>query len=158
MKIYQEKSLRNFEFWSGAKRTADILWEKLGYEAFDTIENELEMEYPEGMSDTQINDLFWFDTDYIATLLGYRNWEHLEKGDEPITIICTNIEWDVDEDEDETPEDLPAVVKIVLDDEDDIGDYLEAKESGDEDDFIADRLSGEYGYCVNSFEMEEGDK
>jgi hypothetical protein len=155
MKIYTEQSLRNFEFWSGAIARADIIKEKLGYDAFDTIENELEMDYPEGMSDTQINDLFWFDEDYIATLLGYRNWEHLENGDEPITIICTNIEWDVDEDEDETPEDLPTVVKIVLDDEDDIGDYLEAKENGDEDDFIANRLSDEYGYCVNSFEMEE---
>ena len=106
------------------------------------------------MDETQVNDMFWFETDYIATLLGYRNWEHLEKGNDPIKIKCTNVEWDIDEDE-EIPDDLPTSVEILLDDEDDIGDYLEAKESGDEDDFIANKLSDEYGYCVNSFEMEE---
>jgi hypothetical protein len=154
MKIYTEQSLYNFDFWSGAKTTADYIKENFGYDAFDTIESELEMEYPEGMSDTQINDIFWFGEDYIARLLGYRNWEHLEKGDKPITITCTNIEWDIDEDE-EIPDNLPSVAAIDLEDEDDIGDYLEAKEMGDESDFIADRLSDEYGYCVKSFEMEE---
>ena len=154
MKIYTEQSLSNFKFWSGAEATAETLWEKIGREAFDTIENAFEMDYPEGMDETQINDIFWFETNYIATLLGYRNWEHLEKGDKPITITCTNIEWDIDEDE-EIPDNLPSVAAIDLEDEDDIGDYLEAKEMGDEDDFIADRLSDEYGYCVKSFEMEE---
>ena len=154
MKIYQEKSLRDFEFWSGAKTTAETIWNNFREEGFDTIERELEMDYPDGMDETQINDIFWFETDYIATLLGYRNWEHLEKGNDPIKIKCTNVEWDVDEDE-EIPDDLPTSVEILLDDEDDIGDYLEAKESGDEDDFIADRLSDEYGYRVNGFEMEE---
>lgn len=154
MKIYREESLKGFDFWSGARTTADTIWDKFGEEGFDTIERELEMDYPEGMDETQINDIFWFETDYIAMLLGYRNWEHLEKGNDPIKIKCTNIEWDIDEDE-ETPDDLPTSVEILLEDKDDIGDYLEAKESGDEDDFISNKLSDEYGYCVNGFEMEE---
>ena len=91
MKIYQEKSLRDFEFWSGAKTTAETIWNNFREEGFDTIERELEMDYPDGMDETQINDLFWFETDYIATLLGYRNWEHLEKGNDPIKIKCTNV-------------------------------------------------------------------
>ena len=150
MTIKSEQSLRNFEFWSGARTNARLLT----YEELDRIEVELEYFYPDGMDETQVNDRFWFETDYIATLLGYRNWEHLEKGNDPIKIKCTNVEWDIDEDE-EIPDDLPTSVEILLDDEDDIGDYLEAKESGDEDDFIANKLSDEYGYCVNSFEMEE---
>lgn len=154
MKIYTEKSLRDFEFWSGAKTTAETIWDKLGGDAFDTIEQEWELEYPDGMDETQVNDMFWFETDYIATLLGYRNWAHLEKGNDPIKIKCTNIEWDIDEDE-ETPDDLPTEVEILIDDEDEIADYLEAKEDGDEDDFIADKLSDEYGYSVDDVYFEE---
>lgn len=154
MKIYTEKSLHNFEFWSGAKTTAETIWDKFGQEGFDTIESNLEMDYPDGMDETQINDLFWFEEDYIATLLGYRNWEHLERGNDPIEIKCTNIEWDIDEDE-EVPNDLPTEVEILIDDKDDIADYLEAKENGDEDDFISNKLSDEYGYCVEAFDFEE---
>ena len=41
MKIYSENSLRNFEFWSGAKDFAS----KLTVEELDTIENSLEVIY-----------------------------------------------------------------------------------------------------------------
>lgn len=82
MKIYKEDSLSNFEFWSGATRTADILWEKIGREAFDRIENILEDCYPEGIDETQINDIFWFEADWIAEMLGYDSWEQLERGNE----------------------------------------------------------------------------
>lgn len=149
MKIYTEKSLRNFEFWSGAKTTAETIWDKFGGDAFDTIEEELELEYPDGMDETQINDMFWFETDYIATLLGYRNWEHLERGNDPIKIKCTNIEWDIDEDE-EIPDDLPTEVEILIDDEDDIGDFIE-----DEDYCITQWLKNEYGYDVDDVDFEE---
>lgn len=149
MKIYTEKSLHNFEFWSGAKTTAETIWDKFGQEGFDTIEQELELEYPDGMDETQINDLFWFEEDYIATLLGYRNWEHLKRGSDPIKIKCTNIEWDIDEDE-ETPDDLPTEVEILIDDKEDIGDFIE-----DEDYYITQWLKNEYGYDVDGVDFEE---
>lgn len=149
MKIYTEKSLHNFEFWSGAKTTAETIWDKFGQEGFDTIESNLEMDYPDGMDETQINDLFWFETDYIATLLGYRNWAHLERGSDPIKIKCTNIEWDIDEDE-ETPDDLPTEVEILIDDKEDIGDFIE-----DEDYYITQWLKNEYGYDVDDVDFEE---
>lgn len=150
MKIYREETLRSFDFWSGGKRVADYLWDKFGGDAFDTIEREWDLEYPDGMDETQVNDMFWFETDYIATLLGYRNWEHLERGDDPIKIKCTNIEWDIDEDDDAT--DLPTDVEILLEDKDDIGDYLE-----DEEYYIAEWLSNEYGFCVDGYSFEEED-
>lgn len=149
MKIYTEKSLHNFEFWSGAKTTAETIWDKFGQEGFDTIESNLEMDYPDGMDETQINDLFWFEEDYIATLLGYRNWEHLERGNDLIKIKCTNIEWDIDEDE-ETPDDLPKDVEILIDDKEDIGDFIE-----DEDYYITQWLKNEYGYDVDGVDFEE---
>ena len=76
MKIYSETSLHNFEFWSGAVDTAKALT----YEQLDTIECILEDLCPDGMSDTEINDLFWFEEDTIAEWLGFSSWENFEAG------------------------------------------------------------------------------
>lgn len=62
MKIYKDESLSNFEFWSGAKDFANKLTES----EFKLIENTLEELYPDGMSETQINDLFWFEDEWIC--------------------------------------------------------------------------------------------
>ena len=75
MKIYSEKSLRNFEFWSGAKENANELTES----QFNEVENILEYMYPEGMSETEINDLFWFDFDTIKEWLGITDEEDEEE-------------------------------------------------------------------------------
>lgn len=69
-----------------------------------------------------------------------------------IKIYCYNIDWDTDE---EDVCELPESVLLTLEDEYDVDDYCEYKENGDEDDFIADKLSDEYGFCVNSFEYKE---
>lgn len=71
--INEDKSLRDFDFWSGAKDTVGYLTS----DELDTIECLLEDAYPDGMTETQINDLFWFDTDVIAEWLGYSDWEEL---------------------------------------------------------------------------------
>lgn len=79
MKIYTENSLRNFEFWSGAKDTAKYLT----HNELDTIETVLEELYPDGVDETTINDIFWFDDDWIAELLGYESFEEImERGDD----------------------------------------------------------------------------
>lgn len=71
--ICEDKSLRDFDFWSGAKDTVDYLTS----DELDTIEDILEDAYPDGMTETQVNDLFWFDTDVIAEWLGYEDFESL---------------------------------------------------------------------------------
>ena len=58
MKIYTEKRLSQFEFWSGAKDTADRIWEEMGESGFDTVEAILEDTYPEGIDETTLNDIF----------------------------------------------------------------------------------------------------
>ena len=75
MKIYREQSLSNFEFWSGAKDRAQVLTDS----DFDTIEAMLEDLYPDGASETDINDFFWFEEDTIADWLGFESWEALER-------------------------------------------------------------------------------
>lgn len=74
------KSLSEFPFWSGACCRADILT----YEQFDRLDYLL----PDAMnwnetdnipSETEINDLFWFEDDFIAQLLGFDSWKDLER-------------------------------------------------------------------------------
>lgn len=75
MKIYTEIRLENFEAWSGG---ADTLC-TLTHEQCETLESILEDLYPDGMSETELNDLLWFDDDTIAEWLGFSDWEALEK-------------------------------------------------------------------------------
>lgn len=73
MKVYSEQSLGDFEFWSGAKDTVKYLTA----EQMDTVEAILEDVYPDGMTNTEINDIFWFEEDTIAEWLGYNSFEEL---------------------------------------------------------------------------------
>ena len=72
-----EESLKNFQFWGGAEDTAKYLTE----EEFYTIEGILEDAYPEGITETEINDFFWFEDDTIAEWLGYSNFEEIMEED-----------------------------------------------------------------------------
>lgn len=75
MKIYKEISLCDFEPWSGAKCRFD----ELTRDECEQLESILEDLYPDGMDETQLNDLLWFEEDWIAEQLGYKDWEHLER-------------------------------------------------------------------------------
>lgn len=67
MKIYREGSLSNFEFWSGAILNA----EEFTLEELDQITAELEtLDDGDGYDETQINDLMWFEPEYLASLIG----------------------------------------------------------------------------------------
>ena len=66
MKVYSEINLRDFEFWSGAKSNAETLTS----EQLDIVESILEDAYPDGISETKINDFFWFEFDTIREWLG----------------------------------------------------------------------------------------
>lgn len=66
MTIKTEQNLRYFEFWSGAKSNAEMMT----CEELDSVENELEALYPEGMTDTEINDLLGLILTMFATSSG----------------------------------------------------------------------------------------
>ena len=74
MKITSETSISNFEFWSGAKSNA----EELSLSQFEQIEFILEDLYPDGISGTTLNDLFWFDFETIKEWLGISDEEEKE--------------------------------------------------------------------------------
>ena len=65
-----ESSLANFPFWSGAKYSSSLLT----VAEFDIIESNLEGIFADSIpSDTDINDLFWFEFDTIAEWIGYES-------------------------------------------------------------------------------------
>lgn len=71
MKVVNDICLSEFNFWSGAVDRAKYL----DKDEFDTIDDMLEELYPDGMSDVEINDFFWFEEDTIANWLGYADFE-----------------------------------------------------------------------------------
>lgn len=61
MKIVSEIPLSYFRFWGGAKDFASQLTDK----QFDMVEAMLEDCYPDGISETEVNDLFWFEQEAV---------------------------------------------------------------------------------------------
>lgn len=66
MKVFCERSLTSFEFWGGASLNARML----KYDELEDVEMMLEDIYPDGMGETLINDLFWFEFDFVCSLIG----------------------------------------------------------------------------------------
>ena len=66
MKITSEMSLKNFKAWSGAKDTLNKLIE---LDKCDELEFILDDLYPDGLSDTQLNDILWFEDEWIYETL-----------------------------------------------------------------------------------------
>lgn len=77
MIVTEEISLRDFEPWQGAIPT----YEALSVQELDQLERELEMQYPNGIDKTELNDLFWFDEDFIFQLAGHVEEEEDEDDD-----------------------------------------------------------------------------
>lgn len=77
MIVHYDLSLENFEAWSGGKDTKDCL----SHSDLETLEQHLTELYPDGMTDSELNDFLWFERDMIADLLGYRNADAMFDGD-----------------------------------------------------------------------------
>ncbi len=75
MRIYKDIDLNGFEPWAGATYTMGRLTRR----ELDTLQEAIEEIYPEGLSEIKVNDILWFETDWIAELLGYDDWDTLEE-------------------------------------------------------------------------------
>lgn len=72
MRIYKDFDANEFEAWSGAVDTLDrILNEGKGEE----LEELLDEIFPDGAEETEVNDLLWFDADYVFEMLGIADEE-----------------------------------------------------------------------------------
>ena len=67
MKVYEELNLKNFESWSGATETKNIIINEGKEQEFEELIEEL---FPNGVSATELNDCLWFDQEYVLDALG----------------------------------------------------------------------------------------
>lgn len=72
MKIYKELNLREFEPWSGAVDTYELIINNNKEEDFEFLIEEI---YPNGIDETTLNDLLWFDSDWVLESLGIEEEE-----------------------------------------------------------------------------------
>lgn len=68
MKVINENlSITDFEAWSGAIDTKQTIIDNDKENDFDSLIEEL---YPDGLTDTTLNDLLWHDSDWVYEQLG----------------------------------------------------------------------------------------
>ena len=64
--ILDNNGIENFDAWSGAIDTKETIINKGKADEFDSLIEEL---YPDGLTDTQLNDLLWFEEEWIFKML-----------------------------------------------------------------------------------------
>ena len=67
MKVYEDINLKDFESWSGATETKERIIKEGKEEEFEMLIEEM---YPNGIDATTLNDVLWFDNDWIYSCLG----------------------------------------------------------------------------------------
>lgn len=73
MKIINDnESLKDFKAWSGAIKTVEKIVDERKSEEFEQLIDEL---YPDGLTETQLNDILWFDSDWVFEQLGIEEEE-----------------------------------------------------------------------------------
>ena len=65
-------ALRDFKAWSGAKDTQETILNEGKGEEFDSLIEEL---YPDGIDETHLNDLLWFEEEWLYEMLGIADEE-----------------------------------------------------------------------------------
>ena len=105
MKVYKEvNSIFDFEFWSGAKDTVKYLSDS----EVNTVLSILDDCYSDGMSETELNDFFWFEDDTIAEWLGWSDFETIMEARSGGNSFDTEREYEEWLEEQETEEDENA--------------------------------------------------
>lgn len=102
MRIVKEISVENFEGWSGANDTIEVI-EKAG--KVDEFDNLIEELYPDGISETSLNDLLRFDYEWIYETLDITK---------SYKVSVYDIEYDVDDDDEIDQTKLPTHLTIEL--------------------------------------------
>ena len=124
MTITYELDLNSFEAWSGAKETLERI-QREGKCA--ELENVLEELYPDGMTETELNDLLWFDSESVYEWLGIRSESQIEKeieeAEEELAEVQSNLEDDLDDDE-LTTEERAEIIESYQPDIDEIKERI----------------------------------
>ena len=124
MTITYELDLNSFQAWSGAKDTLDRIQREGKCEE---LENVLEELYPDGMTETQLNDLLWFDSEQVYEWLGIRSEEQIRKeikeAEDELADIQSDLEDELDDDE-LTTEERAEIIESYQPDIDEIKERI----------------------------------
>ena len=124
MTITYELDLNSFQAWSGAKDTLDRI-QREG--KCDLLEQILEDIYPDGMTETELNDLLWFDSESVYEWLGIRSEEQIEneikEAEEELEELQSNLKDDLDDDE-LTTEERAEIIESYQPDIDEIKERI----------------------------------
>ena len=124
MTITYDLDLNSFNAWSGAVDTLDRIQRegKCGL-----LEQILEDTYPDGMTETELNDLLWFDSESVYEWLGIRSEEQIEneikEAEEELAEVQSNLEDDLDDDE-LTTEERAEIIESYQPDIDEIKERI----------------------------------
>lgn len=103
VKIYKDTTA-SFEPWSGAISTYEAIVEENKLDELNFLLEEL---YPEGISESKLNDILWFESDWVFAQLGINGMvecrycgtvsdkEDLEE-DEDGSKLCPNCQHEID--------------------------------------------------------------
>ena len=99
MTITYELDLNSFQAWSGAKDTLDRIQREGKCSLLEQI---LEDTYPDGMTETELNDLLWFDSESVYEWLGIRSEtqieNEIEEAEAELEEKLSDLEFDLDDD------------------------------------------------------------
>lgn len=120
MTITYDLDLNIFNAWSGAVDTLDRIQREGKCEE---LENILEDLYPDGMTEAELNDLLWFDSEAVYEWLGIRSEtkvrEEMKEAEEELAKMESWLKEDLD-DEDLTEEERADIIEEYQSDIDEI--------------------------------------
>ena len=124
MTITYELDLNSFEAWSGAKETLERIQREGKCSLLEQI---LEDTYPDGMTETELNDLLWFDSESVYEWLGIRSEEQIKKeikeAEDELAEVQSNLEDDLDDGE-LTTEERAEIIESYQPDIDEIKERI----------------------------------
>ena len=99
MTITYELDLNSFQAWSGAVDTLKRIQREGKCAELETVLEEL---YPDGMTETELNDLLWFDSESVYEWIGIRSEAQIEKeieeAEAELEEKLSDLEFDLDDD------------------------------------------------------------
>ena len=126
MTVNYELDLDSFEAWSGAVNTLDRIQREGKTAALEQVLEEL---YPDGMSETELNDLLWFEPDTVYEWVGLPTESSIKEAIEEKEEELEDLRSDY---EDECSDDMTEEEKRLLWEEDYAADAKELQEELDE--------------------------
>lgn len=131
MKVSYELDLNTFEAWSGGKDTLDRIKQEGKVEECEALLEDL-LCGAEEVTETTINDILWFEDDFLFENLGIRTYdaikEELDEKREELAELENQRDEEVQEareDEDYTEEDIQDIIDSYEDDLNDLKEEIE---------------------------------